>query len=172
MNKWMDCMFCFSQRLWGCECCKALFRFATQAIRSYINQVGSSTLKSSSHLFNISLIYNWVDANMKISLLLSSLLQKHKCSFESRRKKFSFTVSNTLHLIKWLNWQILFFFQPVINYNFFEFISLCTRDKNIEKQDAKWNCSVQLLKYICRCRFTLGKRRRNTLLFKYLHFGH
>jgi len=170
---WMDLTFCFNQRLWAWECCKALFRFATQAIRSYINQVGNSTLKSSSHLFNISLIYIWSDANMKINVLLSTLLQKHKCSFGSRPKKFSLTVLNTLYLNKWLNWQLLFFFQSVINYNFFvKFISLCTRGKSIEKQDAKWNCSVQLLKYVCVCRFTSGRRRRNSFMFKYLHFGH
>lgn len=174
MNKWMDPMFCFSQRLWACECCKALFRFATQAIRSYINQAGNSTLKSSSHLFSISLIYIWGDANMKISLLLGSLHQKLKCSFESRRKKFSITVLNTLHLNKQLNWQLLCFpfFGLWLNMTIFvKFISLCSRGKSIEKQDAKWNFSVQLLKYICMCRFTSGKRRRNTLLFKYLHFG-
>lgn len=151
MNKWMDPMFCFSQRLWACECCKALFTFATQAICSYINQVGNSTLKSSSHLFNISLIYIWGDANMKINLLLSSLLQKHKCPLESRRRNFSITVLNKLRLNKWLNWHFLcFFFSLWLTITLFvKFISLCTRGKSIEKQDAKWNFYVQLLKYFC-----------------------
>jgi hypothetical protein len=56
---------------------------------------------------------------MKISLFLSSILQKHKCSFESRRRKFPITVLNTLHLNKWWNLQMLCFFLPVINYNIY-----------------------------------------------------